>query len=209
MKSVQKQLRIGILGGTFDPIHKGHLELARAAKKFLKLDKVYFVPAKISPFKKHQRITSASLRLKMVRLATKGISWAEVSDVELKRTGVSYSINTVRFFQKKFCGGACLYIVMGADAFNSFPKWREAKEIIRSAKIAVAGRPGAERILSSWPYIGIPMKKIPLSSTNLRNQLKRSPSGLSRSVAQSIPIPVNVLKNLLKKKNFLHNYLTR
>lgn len=207
MKPVHKMLRIGILGGTFDPIHRAHLELAKSAKRFLKLDVVYFVPAKISPFKKHQKTAPATLRLKMIRLATKGNRWVKVSDIELKRPGVSYTINTLKYFRKKYRRKACFYLIMGADAFTGFPKWRKSKEIARLAKIVVANRSGGGK-MPSWPHIRIPMKKIELSSSGLRKQLKmgtHAPLGL---IARSIPISKNSLKNLLKKKNFLHNYLT-
>ena len=208
MKSVKRLLRIGILGGTFDPIHRAHLELAKAAKKFLKLDIVFFVPAKISPFKKHQRISPAALRLKLVRIATKGMKWIKVSDIEVKRLGVSYTIDTLNHFHKKYGARASFYLIMGADAFKSFPKWRKPVEIARLAKLAVAGRPGIAGGSSRWPYVRIPMKQINLSSTGLRKELKRGPEVLSGSFARSIPIPAKVLKNLLKKKDFLHNYLT-
>lgn len=209
MKSVHKQLRIGILGGTFDPIHRAHLELAKAAKKFLKLDFVYFVPAKTSPFKEHKTVTPALLRLKMVKLATKGMRWAKVSDVEIKRPGVSYTISTLKYFKKKFGEHASFYLIMGADAFKGFPNWKKPREIVQIAKIAVAGRPGVGKSMPSWPHIWVPMAKINLSSTSLRNQLKKAPAGLSSSITRSIPISKKALKNLLKKKNFLHNYLTR
>ena len=102
MDRLERKKRIGILGGTFDPIHMGHLVLAETARVELGLDKVFFVPAKIPPHKKRTDIIDKELRYKMVKLAIAGNPAYFCSRFEIDKLGVSYSIETVRYFRKRF-----------------------------------------------------------------------------------------------------------
>ncbi|MBI4970566.1 MAG: nicotinate (nicotinamide) nucleotide adenylyltransferase [Candidatus Omnitrophica bacterium] len=198
MKFRKREIRIGILGGTFDPVHNAHLKLARAAHRVLKLDQLIFVPANISPFKRNQRVASARDRLKMLKIALKNFPWARISDVEMKRKGISYSIRTMRYFRKKLGKEARLFIVLGADAFETFPKWKDAKKILQLAQIAMAARPGFMGKLFELSYIPIPMKKMAISSSEIRKRLSTSETG-SRYV-EEVPVPPAVLRYILKKE---------
>jgi nicotinate-nucleotide adenylyltransferase len=133
--------RIGVLGGTFDPIHNGHLALAGAARQQLALDRVIYVPAGVPWRKAGRRITPAQHRLEMVRLAVAGDPAAEVSTIELDREGPSYTAETLDALARKH-SGAELYFIIGEDALADLPNWRRPDEIIRLAELAVARRPG-------------------------------------------------------------------
>lgn len=176
MKSASHQSRIGILGGSFDPIHIGHLKLALAARKFLKLDQVIFIPSYISPFKKQLPITPGGYRLAMVRLATRRFPWARVSNVELKRKGISYAVDTLKQIRRIYGKPALLFLILGSDAFKLFPKWRHSGEILRLAQIAVAHRSGTKNCLAQIPYVRIPMKEVNVSASEIRRQFARGKS---------------------------------
>lgn len=139
--------RIGILGGTFDPIHYGHLVIAEEARWGLHLDRVYFVPAAEQPFKSGHHCASAQQRLEMVRLACHGNPAFIPSDVELQRQPPSFTVDTLRTFHS-MVASAQLWFILGGDALNSLPQWRAAHEIIRLARLAAVGRPGVAPDLS-------------------------------------------------------------
>ncbi|HYB89512.1 MAG TPA: nicotinate-nucleotide adenylyltransferase [Candidatus Binataceae bacterium] len=134
-------MRVGILGGSFNPIHFGHLRAAEEDREALGLDLVYFVPAASPPHKAEGDLAPAEHRLQMVRLATKGNRHFMVSDVEIRRTGRSYSIETVRFFLSTLRQPATLYLLMGADQFAELDTWKDATELVTLCNIAVHSRP--------------------------------------------------------------------
>lgn len=171
MKKRKKELRVGIFGGLFDPIHLGHLKLAQSAHRSLKLDRVILVPAYISPFKRKQRGASATHRLKMVRLATKKFSWIKISQFELRRKRVSFSIDAIKHFYKMFTKGTHIFLLMGQDAFCSLRRWKEHKEILKLINIAVAKRSTQKGSIPSLFHFKIPMQEISISSTEIRRQL--------------------------------------
>ncbi len=133
--------RIGLFGGTFDPPHLGHLVLAEWARVRLRLDRVVFVPAGTPPHKRGRRLTDAALRLAMTRLAVRGNPAFTVSDLEARRAGPSFTVDTLRHFHARQ-PGARFYLLMGADSLADFPIWHEPGEIIRLATLVVAARPG-------------------------------------------------------------------
>lgn len=135
--------RIGLLGGTFDPVHRGHVALARSAVRELKLSRLIFVPAKISPFKK-VRPASPRHRIAMLRLAGKGVSRSSISRYELHSAAPSYAVRTVRHF-RKLQPGADLFWVMGSDSLRAFPKWKNWREILSLCRLAVARRQGSKK----------------------------------------------------------------
>jgi len=124
-------MRIGIFGGSFNPIHLGHLRAAEEDGEAMKLDLVYFVPAASPPHKPKGGLIPAEHRLAMVRLATKGNRRFMVSDVEVRRTGVSYTIDTVRHFLSTMRGQADLNLIMGADQFAELDSWKDCTELMR------------------------------------------------------------------------------
>lgn len=134
-------LRIGIFGGSFDPVHLGHQLVALAAREELQLDRVYFVPAAQSPFKPDHKLAPANLRAAMLRLALAGKTWAEIDTQEIDRGGISYSVNTVSDFHQRFPGAELFYLV-GADHVGQLPKWRHSGELARMTTFVVIPRPG-------------------------------------------------------------------
>lgn len=135
-------MRLGILGGTFDPIHLGHLAAARAAIDCARLDRVVLIPAGVPP---HRRSTAASpdQRLEMCRLAIDGDGAFEVSDVEIRRGGISYTVDTLREL-KRVRPEDELFLILGWDAAKLFATWHQPDEVRRLATLVVVTRPGSE-----------------------------------------------------------------
>jgi nicotinate-nucleotide adenylyltransferase len=134
--------RIGVFGGTFDPPHVAHLALAEWARVALRLDCVIFMPAARPPHKRHLRITSADDRVAMTRAAVRGNPVFRVSTLEVRRRGPSYTVDTVRALRRMH-PGASFYLLIGEDSLREFHTWHEPDEILKLARLAVAGRPGA------------------------------------------------------------------
>ena len=171
-------MKLGILGGTFDPPHVGHLRLAEAALGYLSLDRVLFVPAG-EPWRKTDReITPAEHRLAMVRLAIEGCSQYEVSTLEVDRPGPSYTVDTLGDLLARHGPEAELYLILGEDALLDLPHWREPQRIIALAWLAVALRsPGRDlevtELEEAIPGISrrlavLPMSYVDVSGTALR-----------------------------------------
>jgi nicotinate-nucleotide adenylyltransferase len=137
-------MRIGLLGGSFNPIHFGHLRSAEEVREALNLDLVYFVPAAMPPHKSGEGLASAEHRLAMVRLATKGNRHFMVSDVEVRRGGRSYTIDTVRHFIGTLRAPSTLFLMMGFDAFADLNTWKECDELVRLCSIVVHTREAEE-----------------------------------------------------------------
>jgi nicotinate-nucleotide adenylyltransferase len=135
-------MRIGLLGGTFDPIHAGHLAAAKAATDCEALDRVLFVPAAQPPHRP-AAVASAEQRLEMCRLATAGEPRFEVSDVELNRAGPSYTVDTLAELRRLNPDDE-LFLILGWDAARLFPTWRRPGEVRKLASIVVVGRPGSD-----------------------------------------------------------------
>ncbi len=133
-------MRVGLFGGSFNPIHIGHLRAAEEDREILGLDLVYFVPAASPPHKMEGELASAEHRLQMVRLATKGNRHFMVSDVEIRRIGRSYTVDTARFFRATLRQPATLYLLMGADAFAELDTWKDSAELMRLCNLAVHTR---------------------------------------------------------------------
>ena len=133
--------RIGIFGGSFDPVHLGHQLVAQAAREELQLDRVFFVPAAQSPFKPDRKLAADKMRAAMLRLALAGKIWAEVDTQEIDRGGISYSIDTVKNFSSRFPDGEFFYLI-GADHVAQLPKWRHSGELARMTTFVVIPRPG-------------------------------------------------------------------
>jgi nicotinate-nucleotide adenylyltransferase len=135
-------MRIGIMGGTFDPIHLGHLRAAEEIYWAFGMDRIIFVPAARPPHKEEAVVASALHRYEMVSLATVFTPYFTVSPIELHREGKSYSVETVREFQKMTGPDTRLYFVVGVDAFLEMSAWRDAEELLRLTRVIVTARPG-------------------------------------------------------------------
>ena len=134
-------MRIGILGGTFNPVHIGHLILAEEAREKLGLDKIIFVPTALPPHKEDLNIAPAADRLKMIKLAIEGNKYFAVSDIEIKRQGRSYTIDTLSELKRKYSRDE-LYFIIGSDLLKYLNEWKDLTQIIKMVKFLVATRPG-------------------------------------------------------------------
>ena len=136
-------MRIGVLGGTFDPIHLGHLIIAEEARDRLDLEEVCFVPARDPWMKAGQPLTSGHDRLSMARLAMEDNPFFRVSTLELERPGPSYTVDTLRELQEDYGPEAQLFFILGTDAFDRFDEWKDPEGILGLATLVVVDRPGA------------------------------------------------------------------
>lgn len=134
--------RLGIMGGSFDPIHNGHLGTAEALQEKLKLDEVLFIPAFISPFKQWKEAAPGTDRLAMVKLAIEGHPSWKATDMELKRTGVSYTYDTIEELKKQYGLEWELYFLTGADSVRELHKWYRIQDMLKLCTFVVATRPG-------------------------------------------------------------------
>lgn len=135
--------RIGILGGTFDPVHVGHLVAAQAVRETLELDRILLIPSGTPPHKEEDSVTPASLRLRMVRAAVAGDSRFEVADLELRREGPSYTVDTLRALREAYPANA-YFLIMGADQWGGFGGWRDPLAISSLATLVVMTRNGED-----------------------------------------------------------------
>ena len=146
--------RIGLLGGTFNPVHNAHLAIAAQAREMLDLDRVVMIPSGDPPHKPPHHLASAKDRYEMVRLAVALNPQFAISDVEVRRSGKSYSIDTVRLLQQEYGRETRLYFLIGLDAFLEFPTWREPETLLTLCCFVVLSRPGLSFLaLSSLPLI--------------------------------------------------------
>jgi len=186
---------VGLLGGTFDPVHLAHLRLAEEAREQLSLDHVLFVPAP-NPWRKASRaITSVAHRLAMVRLAVAGNDRFAVSTVELDQEGPTYTANTLASLHEQLGPGVILHFILGADALADLPSWHEPDRIVALARLAVALRtsspsPNLPALEARVPGIGaaverIAMTRLAISSTELRRK-----AAAGRSLRYLVPDPV-------------------
>ncbi|HEX4209185.1 MAG TPA: nicotinate-nucleotide adenylyltransferase [Candidatus Binataceae bacterium] len=137
-------MRVGLYGGSFNPIHFGHLRAAEEDREVLGLDLLYFIPAASPPHKQDGHLAAADQRLNMVRLATKGNRHFMVSDAEIRRSGRSYTIDTVRHFKETMRAQAELHLIMGADQFNELETWKSSDELVKLCHLVVHTRPLVE-----------------------------------------------------------------
>lgn len=173
-------MRVGIYGGTFDPVHFGHLTLAETAREFLALDRVIFVPAGIPPHKRNRRIAAGAERFEMLRLATADNPAFEVSRFEIDSDGVSYTVDTLEHFHARFPGDA-LFLLVGSETLADIPNWFAPRQVCRLASVAAAVRADGPAIdftpfeslvpperLAEFRERVIPMPLMDIASTDLR-----------------------------------------
>lgn len=188
--------RIGILGGTFDPVHNGHIGLAEDAKQQEELEKVIFMPAKLQPFKLHKEVTEGKHRLEMIRLAVSPYAGLEASDYELRQERISYTYKTLREIQKQEGNETQLYFITGTDAFLKIAAWRNAEEMLRTYSFAVGSRPGykdgkldtcIDRIKKVYNthIVKIENQKRDISATEIRERLEKG-SPLKGLIPESV-----------------------
>lgn len=166
-------MKLGIFGGSFDPVHLGHLLVAQAAVEELGLDKLFFVPAAQSPFKTDREIAPANARMQLLRRALAGKTNCEVDDQEIKRSGISYTIDTLRTYAKKFPAAKLFYLI-GADNVTKLDEWREPAELAQLAEFVAVPRPGGAPVFFSPPFRGRMLQGFPcaVSSSQIRTRVK-------------------------------------
>ncbi len=164
---------IGLFGGSFDPVHLGHLLVAQAAQEELQLARLFFIPAAQSPFKPESAPTPAAERLRLLRLALAGKTWCEIDEQELQRGGVSYTIETVRNYASRFPGTQLFYLI-GADHLPQLPQWRAADELAGLVEFVVIPRPGLPEPPFPAPFRGRRLAGFPLgvASSQIRARVK-------------------------------------
>ena len=166
-------MKIGIFGGSFDPVHLGHLLVAQAAVEELGLDRLSFIPAAQSPFKSENKIAPAEIRLQLLRRALAGKANCEIDEQEIKRGGISYSIETLRDYAKRFPKAQLFYLI-GADNISKLNEWREADELAKLAEFVAIPRPGESAAQFSKLFRGRILKGFPIeiSSSQIRERVK-------------------------------------
>jgi len=157
----EEHLKIGILGGTFDPIHLGHLRVAEEICEELEMEKVFLIPGALPPHKDMRPITEFHHRLAMARIAAKESTVLEVLDIEGRRRGFSYSIETLQEIHQSFKSSLELFFIIGMDAFQEITTWKEYKRLFDYAHFVVIKRPGivSEKIEPFLFSLGIKAKK--------------------------------------------------
>lgn len=201
-RNTAKPSRLGIMGGTFDPIHYGHLVTAEAARARFNLDRVIFVPTGQPPHKLNQQVSSARHRYLMTVLATITNPFFEVSSVEIDRKGLTYTIDTVREFIRRFGDDTELFFITGADAVLDILSWREVDNLAKLCQFIAATRPGfsmadlnriktAIRACSGVVH-EIEVPALAISSTDIRQRVKER-----RPIKYLVPESVEyyILKN--------------
>lgn len=166
-------MKLGIFGGSFNPVHLGHLLLAQVAVEELGLDKLFFIPAAQSPFKPNEKLAPDSIRLQLLRIALAGKTNCEIDEQEIRRGGISYSIETLRHYTKKFPAAKLFYLI-GADNISKLDEWREAIELAKLAEFVAIPRTGESVAEFPKPFCGRVLKGFPveISSSQVRARVK-------------------------------------
>jgi nicotinate-nucleotide adenylyltransferase len=173
--------RVGVFGGTFDPVHVGHLAIAHAAVESIPLDRVLFVLARRSPLKERGPIASEGDRLRMLELAIANEPRFAVSRLELDRDGPSYTVDTL----ERLAGKDELFLILGSDALADLDRWKDPDRIARLATLVVAERPGAPERVGDAPIVRFDAPRLDISSRELRARAARG-----RSLRYLVPEPV-------------------
>ena len=163
---------IGIFGSSFDPVHNGHVLVARAALEELSLDRLFIIPAARSPFKPEQQSAPAAARLRPLRLAFADFEDCQIDPQEIERDGISYSIDTIRTYAGRH-PEAKLHYLIGADHVPTLPQWRESTDLAKLAKFVVVPRPGQAVAQFPEPFRGQALRGWPIevSSSAIRERL--------------------------------------
>ncbi|NQT29858.1 MAG: nicotinate-nucleotide adenylyltransferase [Candidatus Saganbacteria bacterium] len=195
--------RIGIMGGTFNPIHKGHLALAKAAMEQFALNKIIFVPAGMPPHKNAKEVIDKKHRYQMVKRAIKNKRNFCISRIELDRTGITYAVDTFNKLARKYGKKTKLFYIMGLDSINEILDWKKPLELFSLCEFIVGTRPGTRirtfRRLVKFPPLQKEVDKIHLmelkeniSSSEIRERIKAK-----KSVRSLVPRVI---------ENYIHKY---
>jgi len=189
--------KVGIFGGTFDPIHLGHLITAQSVKEIRDLDKIIFIPAFISPHKTDAKASSPEDRLNMIKLAVEGIPFFDFSDIEIKKGGISYSVDTLQELKKHYTE---LEFIIGYDNIFTFHTWKEPDEIFKLAKVIVLKRKSSHPPQFEDKYyhqsVFVQTRGIEISATDIRERVKHG-------MPINFLVPSEVMKYIYKHKLYI------
>jgi nicotinate-nucleotide adenylyltransferase len=191
-------MKIGLFGGTFDPIHWGHLRSAEEVSETFALDRIYFIPAAVPPHKRGQTTTPARHRLQMVRLAVAKNPKFSVSTAEIARAGVSYSIDTIREFAASVKPGDALYFIIGLDAFREIGTWKDFADIFPLCNFIVTSRPGSKE-RDPLKGTGVAVKKLFCYDFKLKSYRHESGTRVYFDELTDIAISASEIRNLVKQ----------
>jgi nicotinate-nucleotide adenylyltransferase len=207
-------LKIGLMGGTFNPVHLAHLVAAQDARELFGLDQVWFIPCSRPPHKSPGWLASGADRAAMLKLALKGVDWARVSEVELKRGGVSYTVETLREL-RRLHPAFRFHFILGTDSLVELHQWREIDALLKLCRFVTIGRPGwdpgalNERslgLVKPWPARLLAQVRtghmIGISSTEIR---KRAAKGLGLSYLVPDAVARYITKKALYAPGRLHD----
>lgn len=185
-------MKVGIMGGTFDPIHFGHLAMAESARENFSLDEILFIPSARPPHKADNQITPEVHRLMMTFLATQSNKYFQVSPMEFMRAGLSYTLDTIDALHQKFGNDTELFFIIGSDSMRDLPTWHKAKELVEKVHFISIARPGVnvnfEELQDFFGEEGmkhihqIESPALEISSTDLRERVKKG-----RSIKYFVP----------------------
>ena len=186
--------KVGIFGGTFDPIHMGHLITAQSVKEIRELEKILFIPAFISPHKSKAKTSSPEDRLNMIKLAIKDIPFFDYSDMEIKMGGVSYTVDTLRKLKKQYEN---IEFIIGYDNIFSFNTWKDPDEIMKLSTIIVLKRRSSHAPPFKDKYynqaVFVETRGIEISATDIRERVK-----LGKPI--NFLVPPTVMEYIYKQK---------
>ena len=215
-------MRLGVLGGTFDPIHLGHLDVARAACRAVPLDRVVLMPAHVPPHRE-MPVASAWHRFAMAAIAAVGESWLEASDLELQSAAPSFTASTLDRFTSQGFDTRSLFFIAGADAFREIPTWKDYPSLLDRCHFVVVSRPDmpvaalrpalpnlADRMVDAAPgeihmrprIVLVDAQTAPVSSTGIRERIAHG-----RSIAGLVPPGVEA--HILKHRLYQHHSLAK
>jgi nicotinate-nucleotide adenylyltransferase len=188
-------MKIGVLGGTFDPVHLGHIMMAEEARKSLGLKEVLLVPAGQPMTRSNERITSTEHRIRMLQLAVAGFSHLKVSTVEIKRPGPSFTVDTITEMRRKYGSKDEIFFILGWDSLAQLPIWKEPERIINMCILVAVPRPGwpppALKTLEkdipgiSKRVVFLEKPRVDISATDIREKVARG-----ESIDRLVPGPV-------------------
>ncbi|MBN9389438.1 MAG: nicotinate-nucleotide adenylyltransferase [Chloroflexi bacterium] len=199
--------KLGLMGGTFDPVHNGHLLIANEAGWRLELDAVLFIPTGDPPHKQNLNITPARRRLEMVRLATQDNPLFEVSPIEIERPGLSYTAQTLQALHEDYGEETDFYFIIGVDAAAELLSWNEPDQVVTLAKLVVVNRPGFDlplaKLQAGLPQIDLnehlillDVPLVEISSTEIRHRV-------SQHISIRYLLPEEVIAYIEREKIYL------
>ncbi len=170
-------MRLGVYGGTFDPLHVAHLIIAEFAREKYSLDKILFVPSYIPPHKRSREITPAKHRLAMLGLGVEGNDFFDICDYEIRKKGTSYTVDTLNWLRQKYhLTREMLFLIIGADNMVDFHLWKQPEQIVEMAQLVVAGRPNYDKSSNRFKALALDAPLLEISASSIRAFVKQGRS---------------------------------